>query len=105
MDSINQPRAAGEAAQIRLFAEHYVKEWGMPAGGYVVFFSGKPCGWMRDLWADRAENGRLTHRPGCVAVAMDGPPAVWDAVGGNYMGGAERWAPRAERVQAEGGAS
>ena len=67
-----------------------------PAGGYVVFFNGKPCGWMDSIDRDRAENGRLTHRPGCVCAPVDGPPAVFDAVGGDYQGGAEKWAAREE---------
>lgn len=97
------PTVTGQAAKLQKRARKYFDEviatFGespgqFPAGGYVIYYDGKPVGWMVSLDKDKAENGRLTHRPGCVAVAVDGPAQVWDAIGGDYQGGAEKWEAR-----------
>lgn len=95
-----QPLAAGQAAKLQKKARTYFAEviadiagntGTFPAGGYVIFYDGKPVGWMVSLDKDKAENGRLTHRPGCFAVVVDGPAQIWQSVGGDYQGGAEKW--------------
>jgi hypothetical protein len=61
------------------------------AEGFAILYAGKLCGWVRDLSADRAENGRLTHIPGCLAVELRDGGAQFIAVGGDDSNGAEFW--------------
>jgi hypothetical protein len=59
--------------------------------GFTVFFLDGVCGWTASL-ANTAENGRLSWRPGCVALSMSGVPVEhYLAVGGSYEAGAIKW--------------
>ncbi|MCM2274636.1 MAG: hypothetical protein NDI75_07600 [Candidatus Didemnitutus sp.] len=63
----------------------------LPDCGHVIFYAGFVSGWVCDLTQDRAENGQLTHRPGCIAVPVTTTGGFFEAVGGSYGAGADRW--------------
>lgn len=64
---------------------------GLRGVGYLVAFGDKWCGWTLSLAAMTGTAAPRPWRPGCVAMPCDGRAEVWEAVGGNYQDGAERW--------------
>lgn len=77
----------------RLAQRYMTKNPTLPDCGHVIFYRGEISGWVRDLAQDRAENGRLTHCPGCVAVPVTCDAGFFFSVGGDDYAGAESWAP------------
>ena len=60
----------------------------LPGGGYVIFWSGNPCGWT--LGVEGRPNG---WDAGCVAVPPESDGALYVARGGDYITGAKHWEP------------
>lgn len=56
-----------------------------PAGGWVIVYGGKACGWTAELVKPE------DWQPGCYAVPPVG--TIWKAIGGNDEIGASTWSP------------
>lgn len=59
--------------------------------GFFIFFDGKFCGWSTKLEDRQPGQVHTPWIPGCIATRADGTPGHWEAKGGTYYAGADRW--------------